>query len=104
MFAKITGGRETEFMPNADEYAEIILRDEREKIIRETPTVYTDEKIERVYEFADGAVVKYEWQNAPNAAENYNHRFSLIEPPQPNSRNLKKGVIKVIDFPPHWNR
>ena len=49
----------------ADEYADIILRDEREKIARETPTVYETDKIERVYEFHDDAVVKYEWQSFP---------------------------------------
>jgi cytosine/adenosine deaminase-related metal-dependent hydrolase len=85
-------------MKNAEEYAEIIMRDEREKIVTETPTVYQDDKIERIYEFADGAIVKYEWQNAPRA-ERFNHRFSLIAPPAPNPHNLKKGIIKAIDYP-----
>jgi hypothetical protein len=85
-------------MKNAEEYAEIIMRDEREKIVNETPTVYRDDKIERIYEFADGAIVKYEWQNAPRA-ERFNHRFSLVEPPAPNPHNLKKGIIKAIDYP-----
>ena len=85
---------------NAEKYAEVILNDEREKIAAETPTVFTDDKIERVYEFADGAVVKYEWQSQPaaNAAEKYNHRFTLLNPPTANSNNLKKGIIKVIDY------
>lgn len=84
---------------NAAEYAEIILNDEREKIATETPTVFTDDKIERVYEFGDGAVVKYEWQSQPAAStEKYNHRFTLLDPPTANSGNLKKGIIKVIDY------
>jgi hypothetical protein len=85
-------------MKNAEEYADIIIRDDREKISSETPTVYTDEKIERIYEFADGAVVKYEWQNAPAKTETYNHRFTLIEPPSPNPHKFKKGIIKAIDY------
>ena len=85
---------------NAEDYAEIILNDEREKITAETPTVYTDDKIERVYQFGDGAVVKYEWQSQPadSSAEKYNHRFTLLDPPTVNSGNLKKGIIKVIDY------
>jgi len=47
-------------MKSTEEYADIIIRDEREKIVSETPTVYETDKIERVYEFADGAIVKYE--------------------------------------------
>lgn len=84
-------------MQSAEEYADIIIRDEREKILTETPTVYGDEKIERIYEFADGAVVRYEWQNAP-AAEAFNHRWTLVELPSPNPRRLKKGIIKVVNY------
>lgn len=85
---------------SSEEYADIILNDEREKIATETPTVFTDDKIERIYEFSDGAVVKYEWQSqrAAASAEKYNHRFTLLNPPTANSGNLKKGVIKVIDY------
>ena len=85
---------------NAEEYADAILTDEREKIAAETPTVFTDDKIERVYEFRDGAIVKYEWQSFPGAsgAEKYNHRFTLLKPPTPNDSNLKKGIIKVINY------
>ena len=84
----------------AEEYAEIILRDEREKIVKETPTVYESEKIERIYEFHDGAVVRYEWQSFPgnNSAEKYNHRFTLQTAPSPNPHKLKAGVIKTIDY------
>jgi hypothetical protein len=90
-------------MKTAEEYADIIIRDEREKIVRETPTVYQPDKIERIYEFRDGAVVKYEWQATPDgrtsATGAYNHRFTLLEPPVPNPRNFKKEVIKQIDYP-----
>ena len=90
-------------MKNVEEYAEIIMRDEREKIASETPTIYETHKIERIYEFHDGAIVKYEWQESPSGrtskAEIFNHRFSLIEPPSPNPRKFQKGIIKVINYP-----
>ena len=84
----------------SEEYAEIIIRDETEKIVAETPTVYTDEKIERVYEFADGAVVKYEWQSLPpeGAPGRFNHKFTLVSLPSPNPRKFKTGVVKVINY------
>ncbi len=90
-------------MKSTEEYADIIMRDEREKIVSETPTVYETDKIERVYEFADGAIVKYEWQNTPDgrtsANGEFNHRFTLMTLPKPNLRNFKKGIIKVINYP-----
>ncbi len=90
-------------MKIAEDYAEIIMRDEREKIVSETPTVYETDKIERVYEFADGAIVKYEWQNTPDgrtsASGEFNHRFTLITLPKSNPKNFKKGIIKVINYP-----
>ena len=39
---------------NAERYVEIIMQDERDEIAAETPTVYEDNQIERVYEFRDG--------------------------------------------------
>jgi len=90
-------------MKSAEEYAEIIMRDEREKIVKETPLVYETDRIERLYEFADGAVVKYEWQNTPDgrtsATEIFNHRFTLTLLPEPNPYNFEKGVIKEIKYP-----
>ena len=90
-------------MKNAEEYADIIIRDEREKIVTETPTVYSDDIIERIYEFADGAVVKYEWQSSPSGRTSetgrYNHKFSLINLPTPNPNKFKTGVVKVINYP-----
>jgi hypothetical protein len=90
-------------MKSTEEYAAIIMRDDREKIVSETPTVYETERIERVYEFEDGAVVKYEWQATPDgrtsATGAFNHRFTLTVLPTPNPHNFKKGIIKVIDYP-----
>ena len=90
-------------MKKAEEYADIIMRDEREKIVSETPTVYEGDKIERVYEFADGAIVKYEWQNTPDGRTSesgaFNHRFTLTTLPEPNPNKFKKGIIKVINYP-----
>lgn len=90
-------------MKNAEEYAEIIINDERAKIVSETPTIYETHRIERVYEFHDGAVVKYEWQEAPSGrtskAEIFNHRFTLMETPSQNPNKFQKGVIKVIKYP-----
>jgi len=91
-------------MKNAEEYAEIIMRDERGQIVSERPTVYEeDSRIERVYEFADGAVVKYEWQATPDGRTSpvgkFNHRFTLLTPPSPNPHDFKAGVIKQINYP-----
>ena len=90
-------------MKNREEYADIIIRDEREKIVSETPTVYEQERIERLYEFADGAVVKYEWQGTPDGRTSpsgaFNHRFTLITLPEPNPNKFKKGIIRQIDYP-----
>jgi hypothetical protein len=90
-------------MKSTEEYARIIMRDEREKIVAETPTVYETHRIERVYEFADGAVVKYEWQSTPDGRTSakgaFNHRFTLTTLPSPNPHGFKKGVIKVINYP-----
>lgn len=87
-------------MQNAEEYANIIIRDERERIVSEKPTVYTDDKIERIYEFEDGAVIKYEWQSQPpeEPSEHYNHKFTLITVPAPNPNKFKTGVVKVINY------
>ncbi|HSK70588.1 MAG TPA: hypothetical protein VK892_02750 [Pyrinomonadaceae bacterium] len=86
--------------PNAEEYADIIIRDERERIVSEKTIEYEPHRIERIYEMDDGAVVRYEWQDFPTGktAENFNHRFTLITLPSPNPHNFKKGIIKTIDY------
>jgi hypothetical protein len=83
-----------------EEYADIIIEDISEEIKGEMTTVYEDEKIERLYSFHDGAIVKYEWRSAPsdNSAESFNHRFTLIQPPTHNSRKFQAGIIKTIKF------
>lgn len=81
---------------NPESYADIILRDEREKIIKETPTVYEPDRIERIYEFEDGAVVKYEWRSFQ--LESFNHRFTLTKLPEPNPNKFEEGIIRTIDY------
>lgn len=85
------------------DYANIIMCDETEKIVSERPTVYTDEYLERVYEFEDGAVVRYEWQGTADGRTSpdgkFNHKFTLEKEPSPNPDGLKKGVLKVINYP-----
>ena len=80
----------------AERYVEMITRDEMDKIVRETPTVYDTDRLEREYEFDDGAVVKYEWRDA--SLISFNHQFTLVRPPKPNPRKLTPGVIQTIDY------
>lgn len=74
------------------------MRDERERIVSEVPTVYEADRIERVYELDDGAVVKYEWQSPDGGAE-FNHRFTLVKPPAENPSGLQPSVLKTIPHP-----
>jgi phage baseplate assembly protein gpV len=86
-------------MKKAEEYADAILHDYREHFVSETPTVYEEDRIERVYVFKDGAVVKYEWQAFGPAMDGmFNHRFSMIEPPNPNPNGFATGFIKVVEY------
>jgi len=80
----------------AAEYVQMIMRDETAKIVRETPIVYENARIEREYEFEDGAIVRYEWQDL--SIRGFNHRFTLIKPPEPNSEKLSASVIETIDY------
>ncbi len=81
-------------------YVTSIIEDIQTRFVNEKTLKYSERRIERVYEFEDGAEVKYEWQSAPGKAadQDYNHRFSLVKPPMPNPEKLKNGVIKVIEF------
>ena len=72
------------------------MLDESEHIASETPTLYEDARLERVYEFNDGAVVRYEWQDI--SLGGFNHRFTLAKPPQPNPESLEPGVLKEIPY------
>lgn len=79
-----------------ERYVAIIMNDDTEKIVRETPTVYEYARIEREYEFDDGAVVRYEWQDI--SIGEFNHRFTLIHPPKPNPHKYATGVIRTINY------
>ncbi len=81
---------------DAEKYVQVIMDDETDMIVRETPTIYEADRIEREYEFVDGAVVKYEWQDA--ALGGFNHRFTLVTPPKSNAGQLKARVIRTIDY------
>ena len=80
----------------AEKYVGIIMRDGTDEIVSETPTIYENARIERVYEFTDGAVVKYEWQDV--SLREFNHRFTLVKLPDPNPLKLKTGIIKTINY------
>ncbi|HUF05267.1 MAG TPA: hypothetical protein VMM38_13970 [Aridibacter sp.] len=86
---------------NADFYANSIIEDVRSRFASEETTKFTDDEIERIYEFEDGAVVKYEWRSGGRGSggEGFNHRFTMVKPPKPNPNKLKKGVIREIGFP-----
>jgi tagatose-1,6-bisphosphate aldolase non-catalytic subunit AgaZ/GatZ len=80
----------------AEEYVRAIMLDETAKWIRETPIVYENSRIEREYEFADGAVIRYEWRDVSEG--DFNHRFTLVKAPSPNSNELAEGLITTIDY------
>ena len=83
----------------ANEYVNIIVSDVFEEIADEKTIVYSNEKIERLYYFHDGAVVKYEWRSFPaDNDESFNHRFTLVTLPTPNPHKFETGVIKTLDF------
>jgi hypothetical protein len=80
------------------------MRDDLSLIAAEQTIVYEPElRIERLYKFHDGAIVRYEWQASPEgrtaAGMDFNHRFSLVEPPSPNPNDFGRGVIRTIDYP-----
>lgn len=89
-------------MKNQNEiYITSIMEDLRERFVRDETIISTDKKIERLYEFEDGAVVKYEWQDfsAANSSKDiYNHRFTLEKAPAPNPHKLKKGTLRTINY------
>jgi len=81
---------------DAGDYVEIIMQDETAKIVRETPGAYETARLEREYEFEDGAVVKYEWRDASMGS--FNHQFTLVQPPKPNPKKLSTGVIQTLGY------
>jgi len=84
----------------ANMYVTSIIEDVQTRFVNEKTTIYSDDQIERTYEFEDGAVVRYEWQIAAGKKEDekYNHRFTLVKVPKPNPGKLKKGVLRTIEF------
>lgn len=92
---KVERSPDLNFM-SAEEYVRIIMDDETAKIVRETPTVYKNDRIVREYEFEDGAVVHYEWQEQALGA--FNHQFTLVQAPKPNPGKLRVGIIKTINY------
>ncbi len=85
----------------SNRYVTNIIQDIQNTFVSERTIKFSETRIERVYEFEDGAIVKYEWQDYPptgNSADNYNHRFTLVTPPEPNPNNIEKGLIKVINY------
>jgi hypothetical protein len=82
-------------------YVTSIIQDVQTRFVEEETTKYSLKQIERIYTFDDGAVVKYEWQDASmtKSPDDYNHRFTLEKLPKPNKNKLEKGVIRVIAYP-----
>ncbi len=83
----------------AEKYVEIIMNDELSMIAAEQTIVYEAARIERLYKFHDGAMMRYEWQDSSIVGDRFNHRFSLVEPPSPNPNDLQRGVVRIIDHP-----
>ncbi|MCC6327879.1 MAG: hypothetical protein IT174_05145 [Acidobacteria bacterium] len=81
---------------NAEKYVGIIMRDDTEKFVRETPKIYEPHHIVREYEFEDGAIVTYEWRDT--SFGDFNHQFTLIQAPNKNPDKLKPGIIKTISY------
>jgi phage baseplate assembly protein gpV len=81
-------------------YVNAIIKDVQNAFVREETTSFSESRIERIYEFEDGAIVKYEWQDEESSirGENYNHRFTLIKLPTPNPGNLELGVLKTVGY------
>lgn len=86
-------------MKNVEEYADIIMFDDRDRIVAETPDIFEDDYIRRIYEFEDGAVVHYEWRRPGSGSKgkSFNHKFTLVELPKPNPGKFKTGLILSID-------
>lgn len=86
---------------HTDIYFTSIIEDIQTRFTNEETLKFIEGKqIEREYTFEDGAIIKYEWQNAPRSgsADKFNHRFTLKTLPKPNPHKLKTGVIKIINY------
>ncbi len=86
-------------MKSTKMYVNSIIEDVQTRFVNEKTISYSETKIERLYEFEDGAVVKYEWQSPIEAKKTkFNHRFTLTSLPKPNPDKLKAGVIRIINY------
>lgn len=81
-------------------YVTSIIQDIQTRFVSEETTKYSLSQIERTYEFDDGAVVTYEWQDTAGIGTDghFNHRFTLKKAPKPNPNKLKTGVMKTIVY------
>ncbi len=81
-------------------YVNAIIKDIQNAFVREETIIFSESNIERIYEFEDGAIIRYEWQSETQAAmnEEFNHRFSMIKLPSPNTDNFQNGIIKTISY------
>lgn len=86
----------------AEHYVKDIIEDNLDRIVNEEPVEYDQHKLTRLYEFEDGAVVKYEWQDVAATysanAEKFNHKFTLVNLPKPNPHKLHKSIVEVINY------
>jgi hypothetical protein len=82
-------------------YVTSIIQDIQTRFVDEKTTKFSLNQIERTYTFDDGAIVKYEWQDASlmQSSDDFNHRFTLQKLPKPNKHKLETGTIKVIAYP-----
>jgi hypothetical protein len=86
----------------SNRYVTAIIDDIQTAFVNERTISFSDDAIDRVYEFADNAAIKYEWRSpdfrgAPGE-EVFNHRFTLVRLPDSNAENFELGVLKVVKF------
>lgn len=84
----------------ANYYVNAIIKDIQNQFVREETISFSDTRIVREYEFEDGAIIKYEWQSENAGGEDFNHRFTLANLPNPNPENLETGILKTVTYHP----
>lgn len=84
----------------ANSYVNAIINDIQNQFVREETITFSESKIVREYEFEDGAIIKYDWQNEDESikSEPFNHKFTLIRNPIPNPAHLELGVLKTVKY------
>ena len=83
----------------ANIYVNAIIKDVQNAFVREETMSFSESKIERIYEFEDVAIVKYEWQSENAGGDDFNHRFTLENIPNLNPSSLEKGILKTVTYP-----